>query len=144
MKKTELKNCPEWLVKAKTYTEDVDIVDGRLIWKNGTWEAGTWEAGTWKGGLWENGFWKAGTWINGTWENGFWENGFWEGGTWKAGIWKNGTWEAGTWRDGTWESREIQQYVAVEVFSTRRNTEEFKLIYKSYLFAKSAIELDNK
>ena len=98
-------NCPEWL-KSKSISvqdEDVDIVNGIIVWKRGTWECGIWKGGTWECGIWEGGLWKRGIWEGGTWEDGLWEDGLWEGGIWKGGIWKRGTWEGGLWEDGLWE-----------------------------------------
>ena len=68
-------NCPEWL-KSKSISvqdEDVDIVNGIIVWKRGTWECGIWKGGTWECGIWEGGLWKRGIWEGGLWEDGLWE-----------------------------------------------------------------------
>lgn len=67
MKKNELENCPQWLLESKTENEDVEIVNGKVIWKGGIWKGGTWEGEVWKYGIW-----MGGTWMNGTWEGGTW------------------------------------------------------------------------
>ena len=119
MKKTDLKNCPDWLLKADTFEEDVEMDYGnKVIWKGGTWKkgvwedgiweggiwkGGVWEDGTWKRGIWRDGLWKRGTWRSGTWEDGIWEGGFWRDGIWGDGTWEGGTWERGIWEDGVWE-----------------------------------------
>lgn len=33
--------APRWLRKANTSNADVEIVDGRVIWRGGTWNGGT-------------------------------------------------------------------------------------------------------
>jgi hypothetical protein len=102
MKKTELKNCPQWLLDANTENENVEIVDGRLVWYGGTWKDGTWWNGIWYGGIWKGGTWKSGTWHDGTWHNGTWNDGTWNDGTWNDGIWNDGIWNDGIWKGGTW------------------------------------------
>ncbi len=104
----DLTYAPDWLIRAKVSGEDVELVDGVVVWKGGTWEGGTWEDGvweygTWKGGLWKGGTWKDGLWKGGTWEDGTWEDGLWERGTWEDGLWERGTWEDGVWEGGTWK-----------------------------------------
>ncbi len=61
MRKTELENCPEWLMQATTENENVEIIDGCVIWQGGTWQGGTWQGGTWQGGTWWGGTWRGGT-----------------------------------------------------------------------------------
>jgi hypothetical protein len=103
MKKTELENCPRWLLDANTENENVEIVDGELIWHDGTWWSGIWYSGIWQNGIWHDGLWDYGIWENGTWEGGIWIEGFWYDGTWKNGVWKGGMWSGGTWEGGAWE-----------------------------------------
>ena len=104
MKKTELKNCPSWLLEADTLEEDVEMgYDNKIIWKGGTWKKGVWKRGTWKDGTWEGGTWEDGIWEDGYWEDGIWEEGDWRFGTWKKGTWEDGYWEDGIWEDGIWE-----------------------------------------
>ena len=50
MKKTELDNCPKWLLEASTEDEDVTI-DGSIV----NWHGGTWNGGVWNGGVWNRG-----------------------------------------------------------------------------------------
>lgn len=41
MRKTELANCPKWLLNADTYNEDVSIDKyGTLIWSGGEFRGG--------------------------------------------------------------------------------------------------------
>jgi hypothetical protein len=98
----DLKYAPDWLKAASVLDEDVEIVNGSVIWKDGIWRGGTWKDGTWKGGIWRGGTWKDGTWLGGLWLGGIWEDGTWRGGTWRDGIWRGGTWRGGIWRGGTW------------------------------------------
>ena len=86
VKKTEITNCPKWLLDAETEDENVVVIDGIVVWISGTWKGGTWESGTWKGGTW-----RYGTWNDGTWKGGTWNDGTWKGGTWKGGTWRNGS-----------------------------------------------------
>ena len=50
MKRSELKECPEWLRDAIVENENVEIVSGRVIWHNGVWHNGDWRGGDWLGG----------------------------------------------------------------------------------------------
>ena len=102
MKIKDLVDAPQWLKDAIVENEDVDIIDGIVIWRNGIWCNGTWRNGTWCNGIWCNGTWRNGTWRNGTWCNGEWCNG-----TWCNGIWRNGTWCNGTWCNGIWRDKNI-------------------------------------
>jgi hypothetical protein len=99
----DLKNAPDWLKRARVRDEDVEIVNGVVVWKAGTWEGGIWEGGTWEDGIWRGGLWLGGAWEGGIWEDGTWRDGLWLGGAWWGGIWRGGTWEDGIWRGGTWE-----------------------------------------
>ena len=50
MKKTELDNCPKWLLEASTEDEDVTI-DGSIVnWHDGIWHDGAWRCGVWNRG----------------------------------------------------------------------------------------------
>jgi hypothetical protein len=98
----DLKDAPDWLKRARVRDEDVEIVNGVVIWKDGTWEGGLWEGGTWEDGIWEYGAWEGGTWEGGTWKGGTWKGGIWRGGTWKGGTWLGGLWRGGTWKGGAW------------------------------------------
>ena len=40
MKISELENTPHWLKIASTLDEDVEIINGLVIWKGGIWECG--------------------------------------------------------------------------------------------------------
>jgi len=109
MKISELKNAPQWLKDANVENEDVEIINGVVVWNDGTWKSGIWENGVWKygvwnNGIWKNGTWKSGVWNDGTWNNGIWNNGIWENGVWKYGIWENGIWKNGAWKSGAWKS----------------------------------------
>ena len=51
MKKTELKNCPQWLLDAETVNEDVDFDRyGILIWRGGYFLGGEFRGGEFRGG----------------------------------------------------------------------------------------------
>ena len=100
MRIKDLKNAPEWLKKAETKNEDVEITDdGQVIWKSGVWIFGVWENGLWRFGVWEGGIW-----LGGTWENGMWKSGKWKGGIWRNGLWISGIWENGLWINGIFSS----------------------------------------
>ena len=76
MKIKELENAPDWLKRAIVQDEDVEIVDGGVVWERGVWKGGIWEGGVWKGGVWEGGVWKDGVWEHGVWEHGTWKGGY--------------------------------------------------------------------
>ncbi len=98
MRISELPNAPTWLKEAKTFNADVNIVDGVVIWLDGTWLDGSWH-----GGIWRDGTWITGSWRNGTWHRGRWHSGTWYGGSWLNGTWRDGTWHSGTWYGGRWQ-----------------------------------------
>ena len=51
MRKTELKNCPQWLMDAATTNEDVDFNEyGVLIWRGGEFRGGEFRGGHFLGG----------------------------------------------------------------------------------------------
>lgn len=131
----------------------------RGIWKNGTWYNGIWEFGIWLYGVWYDGYHENGIWKSGIWENGKWENGEWRNGIWIYGIWYNGRWLKGTWKDGFEHSSRCKHYISInyknkkikignetktieewdnwfnskDEYDTKRDIEEFKLIYENYL-----------
>ena len=50
MRKTELKNCPRWLLEADTENEDVDFNEyGILIWRSGNFWDGNFRGDFWGG-----------------------------------------------------------------------------------------------
>jgi hypothetical protein len=98
----DLKNAPDWLKRARVRDEDVEIVNGVVVWKAGTWEGGIWEGGTWEDGIWRGGLWLGGAWEGGLWQGGLWQGGLWQGGAWEGGIWEDGTWRDGLWLGGAW------------------------------------------
>ncbi len=55
MRISELKDAPKWLLRATVENEDVEIVNGRVIWKSGIWIDGIWHYGVWKNGIWRSG-----------------------------------------------------------------------------------------
>ena len=132
------KNCPDWLKSKDICVCDEDLLidnNGNVIWKNGRWKNGTWEDGRWE---------------NGTWKNGRWEDGTWENGIKRVGVCK---WDV--------YYNHIKMYVSIgcktktvkewevffnssEVIETQRNTNKFKNIYKSFLIAKSCIEIERE
>ena len=51
MKKTELANCPQWLLDADTENEDVDFdMYGILVWSSGNFRGGDFRGGNFLGG----------------------------------------------------------------------------------------------
>jgi len=70
---------------ADTLNEDVEVINGRLVWNKGIWRCGIWEDGVWCGGIWEGGIWKDGKWCGGYWHDGIWEDGVWH----KGKMWSN-------------------------------------------------------
>jgi len=73
-------NWPQWLKDARTEYAVIEIIDGKVIWKDGIWLDGVWEDGRWESGIWENGDWLSGTWVDGIWKDGTWKSGEWLGG----------------------------------------------------------------
>jgi hypothetical protein len=77
----DLADAPEWLRAAHVSAEDVEIIDGRVVWLGGVWRVGTWHDGVWHDGVWLGGVWHGGVWHDGTWRDGTWLGGVWLGGT---------------------------------------------------------------
>ncbi len=53
MKKTELPNCPQWLLDADTENEIVEWDDtdqNYIVWCDGLWRGGLWRGGEWRVG----------------------------------------------------------------------------------------------
>jgi len=141
MKKTDLKSCPDWLLKADTLDEDVEMdYGGIIIWKGGIWEDGTWEDGVWEDGVWEAGIWK-----DGTWEKGIWKAGYKRIGQCKWRCYYNAV--SGYIWIGYME-KTIKDwdlfFESDEVLKTPRDTYEFFKIHQSYLVAKAAMEAEIK
>lgn len=133
-------NAPQWLKDAKTENAVVEIEVSFgieiVIWKSGTWRDGVWRGGTWLGGVW-----RGGEWLGGTWRDGMWLGGTWRGGTWRGGFrsicskWyvtislKGMIWigcKEKTIAD--WD----KWFKGKEIFSTPRDSQEFKMIYAHY------------
>ena len=94
------KKLPRWLLEADTNNERVSILlDGTVVWHEGSWLRGTWKKGIWKSGSFRG---KRSLWEDGIWESGFFINSIWKNGTWKYGIWRNSEWKDGTWEKGKW------------------------------------------
>ena len=106
MRKSELPECPTWLLEARTDNEDVAWYDDRpgtwIIWRGGDWRGGVWRGGVWRGGVWQGGVWQGGVWQGGVWRGGDWQGGVWRGGDWQGGDWRGGVWQGGDWRGGDW------------------------------------------
>ena len=51
---------------AKTENEDIEIINGSVVWRGGIWHDGNW-----RGGEWEDGTWRWGTWLGGNWKGGY-------------------------------------------------------------------------
>lgn len=130
---------PVWFKVSITENAIIEF-DGRFItWKNGIWIHGIWWDGIWENGIWKNGIWKNGTWLNGIWENGRWHNGTWHNGRehlsrcrWFISVnYKNNEIIIGC------ESKTVEEwdkwFAGTEEYETKRDSEEFKLIYESYL-----------
>jgi hypothetical protein len=69
MKVKDLENPPQWLLDAWVDNEDVEIIDGVVVWRSGTWCDGTWHGGTWCDGTWNGGTWLGGIWRSGDWND---------------------------------------------------------------------------
>lgn len=91
-----------WLTSAIVKDEDVEVIDGYVVWRDGEWCDGIWHEGEWRGGIWHEGEWRFGTWLAGHWYGGTWCDGSWHGGIWCNGTWRGGVWCNGTWRNGEW------------------------------------------
>lgn len=168
----KLPECPEWLKHKdiKVSREDIEIVDGNVVWNVGVWEKGRWEKGKWKDGIWYDGTWCDGTWYDGIWCDGTWYDGIWWDGFWEKGLWKGGSWKGGTWIDGWKEygfckwscsyrkgTREIkigcirkkikeweEWFVGSEEFETKRSDHQFDLIEKAFKMGRALIEIEIK
>jgi hypothetical protein len=66
MKKTELVNCPQWLLDADTKNEDVDFDScGILIWRGGNFIGGNFMGGDFRGGYFMGGDFIGGNFMGG-------------------------------------------------------------------------------
>lgn len=130
MKKTKLQNCPQWLLDANTINEDVEIINGMLVWNDGTWNGGTWNHGVWQYGVWNDGTWNGGTWWGGIW---------WGGKRKPMCRWSVYATHIGV-KIGCKEKtiKEWDDWFASNnVFETRRDSEQFKYIRACYESAKA-------
>ena len=76
MRKTELKNCPQWLLDADTENEDVIFDDyGRIQWNSGNFWGGNFRGGDFRGGEFWGGDFRGGNF----WGGDFWGGNFWGG-----------------------------------------------------------------
>ncbi len=108
-------------------------------------------------------------WFDGTWKIGIWYYGTWESGTWKDGLWKNGDFVNGKIIKGEFRLPKMSKwnikvhipignitigckeqsikewdeffYNSNEIYSTQRDTVEFKRILNNYEIAKSTYKL---
>ena len=113
MKKTDLLNCPDWLMEAETINEDVEFINEIIVWKSGTFKSGTWKYG-------------------------FKRIGFCKWPVYYNSVTK--VVKIGCKQDIV--SNWIAWFQSDQTFDTPRNTPEFKLISNSFLLAKLAIELE--
>jgi len=158
MRIKDLKDAPLWLKNAGVVDEDVETVNGVVIWKDGIWKDGIWEGGVWKDGIWEGGVWKGGIWEGGIWKDGVWKVGMWKGGVWKDGAWKDGWKKIGQCKWPVHYSKTSIRIGCVEKtpqewdewfdsdeeIETKRGTEEFRKIQKAYKLAKYAMQLETE
>ena len=86
MRIEELTDPPDWLLNAKTYGANVEIIDGCVQWLSGEWIRGTFEAGRWYDGVFYNGVFK-GDWNDGTFYGGVFEAKSCHSIDFKDGIW---------------------------------------------------------
>ena len=81
MKKTELKNCPQWLLDANTTDEDVDFDKyGVLIWRGGEFRGGEFLGGYFLGGEFLGGEFRGGEFRGGEFRGGEFLGGEFRGG----------------------------------------------------------------
>jgi hypothetical protein len=106
MKKSELKNCPEWLVKADTFNEDVDWdIYGNLIWKGGEFRGGyflggEFRGGEFRGGEFLGGEFRGGYFLGGEFLGGEFLGGYFLGGEFRGGYFLGGEFRGGEFRGG--------------------------------------------
>ena len=65
MRKTELPNCPQWLLDARTEYEDVVVEDGILVWGAGNFRGGNFRGGDFLGGNFRGGNFRGGNFWGG-------------------------------------------------------------------------------
>ena len=87
MKKSELPNCPQWLLDADTKNEDVryDAL-GRVEWLSGTFLGGTFRGGSFLGGRFLGGDFWGGNFLGGTFRGGKVQGGNFQGGNFLGGT----------------------------------------------------------
>jgi hypothetical protein len=96
MKKTELVNCPQWLLDADTKNEDVDFDScGILIWRGGNFIGGNFMGGDFRGG-----YFMGGDFMGGDFMGGDFMGGDFIGGNFMGGYFIGGNFIGGDFRGG--------------------------------------------
>ena len=108
MKKTELINCPQWLLDADTENEDVDFDSyGILIWRGGNFRGGNFRGGNFLGGnFWGGNFW-GGNFLAGDFRGGDFRGGNFRGGDFRGGDFRGGDFLGGNFLGGNFRGDKI-------------------------------------
>ena len=85
MRKTELPNCPQWLLDARTEYEDVVVEDGILVWRAGNFLGGNFRGGDFLGGNFRGGNFRGGNFRGGDFLGGNFRGGNFRGGNFWGG-----------------------------------------------------------
>jgi len=159
MRKQDLPNCPEWLLKADTYNEDVEwSIFGYLIWNGGDFLGGDFLGGDFRGGNFRGGNFRGGNFLGGDFLGGNFLGGNFLGGDFCGGNFRGGNFLGGTmmphnkWRCGVESNglirigckvKSMQEwdswFAGNETFSTPRGTKEFAKIQANYLAVKTYV-----
>jgi hypothetical protein len=101
MRKTELKNCPQWLMNASTKNEDVDFNEyGVFVWRGGEFLGGEFLGGYFRGGEFRGGEFLGGEFRGGEFLGGEFRGGEFRGGEFLGGEFRGGYFRGGYFRGG--------------------------------------------
>ena len=95
MRKTELKNCPQWLLDAHTENEDVDFKCGILVWHGGNFWGGDFRGGDFCDGNFLGGDFRGGNFCGGDFYGGDFCGGNFRSGNFRSGNFRGGNFLSG-------------------------------------------------
>ena len=109
MKISELKNAPEWLVKADTKNADVEINTwGEVIWNGGEFRGGEFRGGYFLGGEFRGGQFRGGQFRGGQFRGGQFRGGQFRGGEFRGGYFLGGEFRGGYFLGGEFRGGEFR------------------------------------
>jgi hypothetical protein len=101
MRKSDLPNCPQWLLDADTYCADVawnSDQHNHVIWRDGAFRGGEFFAGEFRGGEFCGGVFRDGVFSGGEFSGGEFRDGVFRGGVFRGDVFRGGEFSGGEWR----------------------------------------------